>query len=174
MQTRSARAKPWLTKSPGAFATSASSDRAASVGDRSQLAADILNEDRVALAARLRDPGDDPPPNYLREPNAADDEPYVPAMLLSLALMLMLALRLNVSRNAIGGKSSARDSNFDSGQVIGVCESEEWREISMLQTVRLVQCLPPHYSPPLLTSFLHQEWLGACVKISRFLISMQS
>jgi hypothetical protein len=79
MQSRSARAKPWLTKSPSAFATSSSADRAASAADRSQLAADILNEDRVALAARLRDPGDDPPPNYLRESNAADDEPYVPA-----------------------------------------------------------------------------------------------
>ena len=79
MQSRSARAKPWLIKSPGALATSSTADRTASAGDRSQLAADILNEDRVALAARLRDPGDDPPPNYLRESNAADDEPYAAA-----------------------------------------------------------------------------------------------
>jgi hypothetical protein len=74
MQTRSARAKPWLAKSPGAT-TPSLSRRAGSASDRTQLAADILNEDRVALAARLRDPGDDPPPNYFRETTAVDDEP---------------------------------------------------------------------------------------------------
>lgn len=75
MQSRSARAKPWLAKSPTPLTPSTWSNRAASAGDRSQLASDILNEDRVALAARLRDPGDDPPPNYFREPTAAEDEP---------------------------------------------------------------------------------------------------
>jgi hypothetical protein len=77
MQSRSSRAKPWLVKSPGLFTPPAQSNRAACASDRSQLAADILNEDRVALAARLRDPGDDPPPYYnSRESTAADDEPY--------------------------------------------------------------------------------------------------
>ena len=75
MQSRSARAKPWASKSPRVSTPPTSSNRSAFAGDRSQLAADILNEDRVALAARLRDPGDDPPPNYFREPTAADDDP---------------------------------------------------------------------------------------------------
>jgi hypothetical protein len=75
MQSRSSRAKPWLTRSQGVFTPPAVSSRGASSGDRCQLTGDILNEDRVALAARLRDPGDDPPPNYFRESAAADDEP---------------------------------------------------------------------------------------------------
>jgi hypothetical protein len=136
MQSRSSRAKPWLFKSPSVLTPPASTNRAASANDRSQLAADILNEDRVALAARLRDPGDDPPPYYIsRESTTADDEPCDPQISFLLLSISSLFFRLNVSRQPLGTKSNPRDSNFDAGHVIGVSEPEEWREISALQTV---------------------------------------
>jgi hypothetical protein len=143
MQSRSSRAKPWLAKSPTVFTPPAPSIRAASASDRSQLTADILNEDRVALAARLRDPGDDPPP-YYRDSSAAEDEPCgppKPASLSSVAIFTFSS-RLNVSRQPLGVKPTySRDSNVEAGHVIGVSEPEEWREISTLQTVTLLATL---------------------------------
>jgi hypothetical protein len=167
MQTRSARAKPWLAKSPGAT-TPSLSRRAGSASDRTQLAADILNEDRVALAARLRDPGDDPPPNYFRESTAVDDEPCA-SPLQPLFHLAHMPPSLNVSR-LFGVKATAKECNYDVGHVVGVSEPEEWREICTLQTVG------SNLAPTQITfiNTLTQEWLGACVKISRFLISMQS
>jgi hypothetical protein len=93
MQSRSSRTKPWLAKSPSVSGTSSFSNRGASAGDRSHVAADILNEDRVALAARLRDPGDDPPPNYFRDSTAADDEPFAsPSSFLSCICIMLICL----------------------------------------------------------------------------------
>ena len=139
MQSRSSRAKPWLAKSPSVFTPPAPSFRAASASDRSQLTADILNEDRVALAARLRDPGDDPPP-YYRDSSAVEDEPCGPPKTASSTICanFTFSSRLNVSRQALGVKPTySRDSIVDASHVIGVSEPEEWREISTLQTVTL-------------------------------------